>query len=344
MTAEGATVLRGGLIGCGFVARMHLLAWARQSAGRLAAVCDLDPAKAAAAGRAADCPHYTDAAAMLRGERLDFVEICTPPEAHLPLTRLAAERGVHVLCQKPAAPTLADLDAMIAACDAAGVRLMIHENYRWRAWNVRLREEVLAGRVGQPFRLGLAIHDQRCLRQYGLADQPYFATMPRLILYEIGPHAVDFARSVFGEPERVFAVTQHVGPQAGEDVASVRLWFPGGWAAHLDLSWATAGRNNRPEWGVFDTWVDGDHGTLRTRPDGQLAWFPANKAEEVLPVPIDADPLVASYAATQAHFLERLQSGEPFATDGPDTRRTMRVVFAAYESAARGEPINLRPE
>src|SRR3954469_24833741 len=114
---------------------------------------------------------------MLRRERLGFVEICTRPEAPLPPPPPAAEHGVHVLCQKPAAPTLADLDAMIAACDAAGVRLMVHENYRWRPWNVRLRDEVRAGRVGTPARLATHVHDQRCVRPGGLADQPYFAHM-----------------------------------------------------------------------------------------------------------------------------------------------------------------------
>jgi predicted dehydrogenase len=334
-------VYRGGLIGCGFVSRLHVAAWGRQTLGRLAAVCDVDAERAAAVGRSAGVPAYHDAAEMFRRERLDVVEVCTGPGSHLPLTRLAAEHGVHVLCQKPAAPTLADLDAMIAACDAAGIRLMIHENYRWRPWNVRLRDEVLAGRVGTPARLVIHVHDQRCVRPGGLADQPYFAAMPRLILYEVGPHVIDFARWLLGEPARVFAVTRRVGPQAGEDMAAVTLEFPGGAVTQLDLSWATAARAGRPEWGLFETWVDGDRGTLRTRPDGQLQWSPADGPCEVLPVAVGDDPLTGCYTATQAHFLERLRSGEPFATDGRDTRRTMRGVFAAYESAERGQPVDL---
>ncbi len=126
------SALRGGLIGCGFVSGLHLRGWGRQALGRLVAVCDLDAGRADAAARTAGVPAYADAAEMLRRERPDFVEVCTRPESHLPLTRLAAEHGAHVLCQKPAAPSLGELDAMIAACDAAGVRLMVHENYRWR--------------------------------------------------------------------------------------------------------------------------------------------------------------------------------------------------------------------
>lgn len=332
---------RGCLVGCGFVSQYHLKGWSRQQQGRLTAVCDLDATKAKAAGQTWQCTSYTDAADMLRCERPDFVEICTRPESHLPLVRLAAEHKVHVLCQKPIAATLADLQAMIDLCREAGVRFMVHENFRWRSWNLRLKAEIQAGRPGTPFRLGLTMHDQRCLKPGGLADQPYFFDMPRLILYELGPHAIDWARFLLGEPERVFAISQHVGPQRGEDSVHLTLWFPQGPIAHLDLSWAVAGRNTRPEWGLHDTWMTGNLGTLRTRADGQLDWLPVHGPSEVLPVPMDADPLVESYALTQAHFLGCLETGQRFATDGKDTMRTMQVVFAAYESAARQEPVKL---
>jgi predicted dehydrogenase len=338
-------MLRGCLIGCGYVSQFHLAGWTRQTRGRLVAVCDLDEAKAKAACRYGVCTAYTDAEEMLAVERPDFVEICTRPESHLALVRLAADHGAHVLCQKPIAATLGELREMIAACERAGVRFMVHENFRWRSWYQRLKEELDTGRIGRPFHLGLTMHDQRCLEPGGLAAQPYFADMPRLILYEIGPHAIDLARFLFGEVERVLCVTQHIGPQRGEDVARLTLWFADGRIAHLDLSWATAARNTRPEWGLHDTWVEGDRGTLRTRAsDGQLDWFPVGGAAAVLPVAVDPEPMVEGYANTQAHFLEGLITGRPFVTDGPDTLRTMQVVFAGYESAATGQVVTIERE
>jgi predicted dehydrogenase len=334
-------MLRGCLIGCGYVSQFHLDGWTRQTRGRLVAVCDLDEAKAKAACQYGVCTAYTDAGAMFQRERPDFVEICTRPESHLPLVRLAAEHGVHVLCQKPIAPTLDELREMMTVCDQAGVRFMVHENFRWRSWYLRMKAELEAGRLGTPFRLGLTMHDQRCLEPDGLKDQPYFFDYPRLILYEIGPHAIDLARYLFGEPDRVFCVTQRLGKQRGEDVAHLTLWFPQGSVAHLDLSWATAARNTRPEWGLHDTWVEGDQGTLRTNRDGQLEWFPVGGARELLPVRIDSNPMVEGYANTQGHLLECLQNGQRFATDGEDTLRTMQVIFAGYESAASLQPINL---
>jgi predicted dehydrogenase len=336
--------LRGCLIGCGYVSQFHLEGWARQKLGRLVAVCDLDEAKAKAACRHGVCTAYTDVREMLEREKPDFVEICTRPESHLPLVRFAAEHGVHILCQKPIAPTLDELREMIAVCDRAKVRFMVHENFRWRSWYLRMKAELDAGRVGTPFRLGLTMHDQRCLAPNGLADQPYFFDYPRLILYEIGPHAVDLARYMFGDAERVFCTTQRLGPQRGEDVAHVTLWFPGGRVALLDLSWATAARNTRHAWGLHDTWIEGTKGTLRTTIEGQVEWLPVSGAAELLPVTIDPHPMVEGYANTQTNFLECLISGQRFATDGEDTLKTMEIIFAAYESAAHGEVKELRSD
>jgi predicted dehydrogenase len=329
------------MIGCGYVSQFHLAAWTRQTRGKLVAVCDLDEAKAKAACAYGVCTAYTDARTMFEQERPDFVEICTRPETHLPLVRLAAEHGLHVLCQKPIAPTLGELEAMMAVCERHGVRFMVHENFRWRSWYLRMKQELDAGRAGTPFRLGLELHDQRCLLPDGLSDQPYFCQMPRLILYEIGPHAVDLARFLFGEPFQVFANSQHIGSQRGEDVVHMTLWHPHGRMAHLDMDWSCAGRESHIEWGLHHTWIEGNNGTLRTRSDGQLDWLPVGRPAEVLPVDIDPDPMVQGYALTQANFLECLHSGARFATDGEDTLRTMRIIFAGYESAEKGRIIKL---
>jgi predicted dehydrogenase len=337
----GMALLRGCLIGCGYVSQFHLEGWARQRLGRLVAVCDLDLARAQRACQHGVCTAYTDPREMLEREKPDFVEICTRPESHLTLIRLAAELGVHVLCQKPIAPTLGELIEMTRVCEQAGVRFMVHENFRWRGWYSRMKAELDGGRPRQPFRMGLTMHDQRCLQAGGLDSQPYFFDYPRLILYEIGPHAIDLARYFFGDPERVQCVTQHLGPQRGEDVALVTLWFPGRRVAMLDLSWATAARNTRPEWGLHDTWIEAAGGTMRTTLEGQLLWQPVEGPPELLHVPIDPNPMVEGYANTQTHFLERLQSGQPFVTDGHDSFKTMQTIFAAYDSAERGEVIDL---
>ncbi len=191
----------GALIGCGFVSQFHLAGWARVQDARLAALCDLDPHRLEQAGaKVPGARLYRDAATLFGTEPdLGFVEICTRPDSHLPLVKLAAKHGVHVLCQKPAATVRADLEAMIAAADAAGIRLMFHENWRFRAWYRALRAEIVAGTIGRPIRIRITHRDTRALRAEGYDDQPYFRTMPRLILLEMGCHLVDTARFLIGE-------------------------------------------------------------------------------------------------------------------------------------------------
>lgn len=335
---EQGRAFLGGLVGCGYVSQFHLEGWRRQTQGKLAAVCDLDAERAAAAADRFDIHHwYCDARTMFQNQRLDFVEICTRPESHEKLIELAAEHGVHVLCQKPIASDLATIDRMIDTCRTHGVRLMVHENWRFRPWVVRLVEEVRRGTVGVPLRLRMNAHDFRCLAPGGLDEQPYFAHMPRLILFEMGPHLVDVARQLFGEPDTVFCCTNRFGAQAGEDAAHLVLRFRGGQTAMLDLCWATAGHpDDRPAWGLNETVLEGTGGTIRTTRDGDLLLQHPDGSSDLLAVGCSADPRLDSYARTQEHFLECLATGAPFATDIEDNRRAMAILFAGYRSAATG--------
>lgn len=336
---------RGALIGCGFVARHHLAAWPLVGGAELVAACDVRPERLAWAG--ALYPHlrpYRNAAALLEAERPDFVEICTRPDSHRSLTELAAAHGAHVLCQKPAAETRADLLAMVAACERAGVRLMIHENWRFRPWYRAMRAALEAGAVGRPIRLRLAHRDTRALRKDGFADQPYFAGMPRLILLEMGPHLVDTARFLLGEVASISAQLGRFGDgHPGEDVATLLLTFEGGAFGLLDLSWCAPAEAARPEWALNETVVEGDRATLRLKPEGSLERVDPSGRAEVMAVALPPAERIYldGYAATQAHFIEGLLTGRPHETGGRETLRTMEVIWAGYRSAETGQVVRL---
>jgi predicted dehydrogenase len=125
--------LRGVLIGCGFFARNHMHGWKGLEGVEIAAVCDRDPARAAAMARDFGVPRiYVDAGEMLQSERPDFADIATTVESHRPLVELFCGAGVASICQKPFAETFAEGKAMVAAADRAGVPLLVHENFRWQ--------------------------------------------------------------------------------------------------------------------------------------------------------------------------------------------------------------------
>lgn len=338
--------LRGALIGCGFVSKYHLGAWAGISPARIVALCDRDRGRLEEAGRRMPgAARYTDAAAMFEREPdLDFVEICTQPESHLDLVERAARRGLHVLCQKPAAFARAEFEAMIDACEKAGVRFMIHENWRFRPWYRAMKAELAAGRVGRPLRIRIAHHDARALRPDGLLRQPYLASMPRLILMDVGCHLVDTARYLMGEVRSVSATLGHFGANTtGEDVAMLALAFQNGALGWMDLSWCAVPDGARPDWALNPTVVEGTAGALKLLTDGSLEWTSPSGDRQRLPVnlPPDDQVYVEGYAATQRHFIDGLASGAEFETSADDNLKTMDVIWASYRSAEEGRTICL---
>jgi predicted dehydrogenase len=338
--------LEGALIGCGFVSQFHLEAWPCVADARLVAVCDVDPERLdRAARKLPSLRRYTDPAALFEQEtQLDFVEICTQADSHRELVELAARHGVHILCQKPAAPARADFRAMIDACASAGVRLMIHENWRFRPWYRAMRAEIDAGSIGSPLRLRIAHRDTRALRKDGFHCQPYHAAAPKLILMDMGCHLIDTARYLFGEIQTVSATIGHFGLRnAGEDVAMLVVSFTEGALGFFDLTWCAFPDLARPEWALNETVVEGSDATLRLLSDGSLELVSPNGERErrTVPLPPDDEVYIEGYIATQRHFIQGLLTGEEHETQADDNLRTMEVVWAAYQSAEEGRTIGV---
>ncbi len=236
-------ILDGGLIGCGFFAQNHLNAW-RDLASRdpgarpraqIVAVCDQDAAKAQAAAERFRIPRwYADAAEMLDRERLDFVDIATTMGSHRTLAELAARHRVPMIVQKPFAPTWEDCLAIVRAAEAAGVPLMVHENFRFQTPMQRAHAVLTAGEIGEPvwarltFRSGYDVY----------ANQPYFLTERELIVLDLGIHLLDLARFFLGEVERIACELQQVRPGLlGEDMATMLLRHASGAVSVVDTTY-----------------------------------------------------------------------------------------------------------
>jgi predicted dehydrogenase len=129
---------------------------------------------------------------MIDREQPDFVDVITPPETHEEMCAYAAARGVHIICQKPLAPSLDGARRIVATARAAGVRFMVHENWRWQPWYREIKRIQSAGTAG-PFthihflmRMGDGWRDNAYLDR-----QPFFRGYPRLLVYETGVHFID---------------------------------------------------------------------------------------------------------------------------------------------------------
>jgi predicted dehydrogenase len=332
-------VLRGAIIGCGFFARNHIHAWRELEGVEMVAACDLDARRARQFAGSHGIPAtYTDPARMLAEQRVDFVDIVTQPHTHRELVEAAAGAGVHVICQKPLAPSLKDARAMVEVCRAAGVRFMVHENFRWQTPMRALREA--AREIGPLFHAQISFRSGWDV----YAAQPYLATDKRFILYDLGVHLLDLARFFAGEAVRLHCEAQRVNPRIrGEDAATVLLRMDGGAVCVVEMSYAT-----RPERELFPQTLvrlEGADGTAELGPDYQLAVTTARGTERQSVAPDryawsapPAEAIQQSVVAIQRHWLECLREGREPETSGADNLRTLELVFGAYRSAERGEP------
>lgn len=339
--------LRGTLVGCGFFAENHLNAWQGLPGVDLVAVCDLDGDKArAAAQRFGGIRAYTDAEEMLKTERPDFLDVATTSPSHRPLVELAARHGVAAICQKPFADTLEDARAMVAACDAAGVPLLVHENFRWQKPFRVMGEMVDAGTLG---RLNFAQFSFR--HGYdNYRNQPYLAEIERFTIMDVGLHLFDLARRFMGEVDSLFCRTQRMNPIVkGEDGFHASLRHASGAVSVCDVSfWTRAHPHPFPQTLAR---IEGDLATLELRQDYRLLVHTDGAVEEVDVSP-DIPPwggapwhgIQDSVVAIETHWRDCLLNGTPPQPSGADNLRTLILAQAAYDSAARDAAVKITPE
>ncbi len=346
-------VIRGALIGAGNVTQFHMMAWERIPEAKIVAI--VDPNLAASQGRAAEFGlpvqrTYQSFEALLDlGHALDFVDIAAPPETHLELVHLAAQNGLHVLCQKPFAPSLAEARQMIAVCREAGVLLNVNENWRWRSWYRKLRDLVKDGVVGSPVYARIFSHGSSWLPG-NTKPGHRFLSWPRVILFDWGVHHVDIYRFLFGEPLSVFARIHRLNPNlVGEDRVVAVLNYPQ-MIAMIDLSWSSyAPRGNLSREHlqmVEDLRIEGDRGTIEFVRDAEEGdrirlTTAAGVTEEPVWTDEPFEAYLGSYIGAQSHFIACLRMDKIPETVGQDNIKTLAVTLAAYESAETNQVVEM---
>jgi predicted dehydrogenase len=193
-------MVRWGIAGCGWVARDYVAPAIRESAnGRLTALYDLSATALAEAGSLfAEAARYTELSAFLAA--IDAVYIAAPNNAHRSLTEAAARAGVPVLCEKPMATSLADAQAMATACDRAGVLYATAFDQRFHPAHRRLAALVAEGALGTVTALRIVYC---CWVGADFAGDNWRIDPARAgggALMDLGPHGLDLASYLLGEP------------------------------------------------------------------------------------------------------------------------------------------------
>jgi predicted dehydrogenase len=328
------------MVGAGYFARVQAEAWRRVGGARIIAVTDVAPGRAEAfSERWGIARAYRDSAEMFERERPDFVDIVVGPQAHLELAERAAERGIHVICQKPMAPSWEECRAMVRTCAAAKVRLLIHENWRWQPWYREIKRLLERGAVGTPFYASFVMRNSDGRGPDPYPAQPYFRSMERLLVYEMVVHFLDTFRFLLGEIKSVFCQMGRVNPEIrGEDYTLIQLGFESGVCGLIDANRLSGPARREPI--SEELIVEGDRGKIRLARDGRVWIDEYGEAER----PHDFAAPVEGYRgdsvrAAQQHFLSCMRTGARCESEGEEYLKTVALVFACYESAATGQAV-----
>ncbi|MDN4576462.1 oxidoreductase [Pandoraea cepalis] len=342
-------MLNFALVGCGRIAKRHaeLLGLKQINGAQLSAVCDIDASKAKDFGERFSVPHYSDMHQMMQTEKnIDAVVVLTESGNHARNVVDLANYGKHVVVEKPMALTLDDADAMIRACDHAGVKLFVVKQNRFNVPVVKLREAVEQGRFGK---LVLGTVRVRWCRTQEYYDQaPWRGTwaMDGGVLTNQASHHVDMLEWMMGEVDSVFARSATaLAKIEAEDTAVVTLKFRNGALGVIEAT--TAVRPKDLEGSIS---VLGETGTV------EIGGFAVNKMKVwnfTEPMPGDEDvmekysvnpPNVYGFGhqAYYEHVVDCIQNNRRHLVDGLEGRKSLELINAIYESIETGKEVHLR--
>jgi predicted dehydrogenase len=336
--------LRFAIFGTGFWSRYQLAAWNEIPGAQCVALYNRTRAKAEKlAAEFNVAAVYDMAEELIAREKIDFIDIITDVDSHAPFVELAAKHKIPVICQKPMAPTLALAEGMVMKCREAGIPFAIHENWRWQKPIREVKTALDSGAIGPIHRARIDYANSFPVFE----NQPFLKELEQFILTDIGSHILDVARFLFGEARTLYCQTRRVHRDIkGEDVATVMMRMQSGATVTSNMSYASPVEHDRfPETFIF---IEGELGSIELAPDFWLRiTTKAGTHSQRCPPPFYpwADARYAlvhsSIVACNADLLRALQTNTPAETSGQDNLKTMKLVFASYDSAKRDAVVRL---
>jgi len=323
-----------GLIGYGAIARDHAASIAGVAGLRLAGVCDISPERRDLAAREWSVPVHSTANEMFDDPDVGMVVVGTPPVAHAESVIAALAAGKHVVCEKPFALRVDEVDRMTDEAAARDRVLTVYQSRRWDPDYVAMRDVIRSGGIGEPFYMESFIGGYSHPCDYWHSHEPISGGT----IYDWGSHYFDWMLQLF--PGAVKTVSAHAHKRVWHDVTNsdqvrVDLTFANGAeASFLQSDIASA---MKPKWYVLGT-----RGAVvgEWRDEPVPADFPA-RVRVLRPAESGGahDELISLPAREANGFYRNLADhmawDEALAVTPAEARRTVAVMEAAARSIAR---------
>ncbi len=325
--------VRAVVVGAGMMGKLHAAAWAALPGARLAAVVDprLEVARPLAERYGARV--FPSLEPALEGA--DVVSICTPPQLHRDQVVAATNAGLHVLLEKPASPTLEDHDAMQAAVEAAGVRLMVGMTHRFYPESRAAANYLASGRAGAI----IAMREQVALDATNLPDW-YFDRRVAVggVLLTNGIHAIDRFLWLAGANGATLQRTHLRNLERRgdvEDFAEVDMVLDNGVPAHLLLLWQPGAS------GEARLDIVCQRASLRIDSWQGLTIFADTGTEERRFYHPDLDFMARTLIGIRGEvkaFLDAIENHTPLVSDLAENRRAFALIDEVYHRTQEVKP------
>ncbi len=295
---------------------------------------------------------FADYRSLLDLDEVDLVVLGLPNDLHCEATCLAAAAGKHVVVEKPMAPSLAECDRMIAACEQAGVMLGYAEELCFAPKYVRLKRLVDEGALGK-------VHLVKQSEKHDGPHTAWFFDTRRSgggVTFDMGCHAIEFFRWILGDAAgnkgRIRSVYAQMGTHVhgdrtdGDDEAILLLTFDGGAVGLAEESWTKpGGMDDRAE--VFGSegqaYADVLYGNALRAYSRRGYGYAVEKAGSTAgwSFPIYEEIWNYGFPQEMAHFVDCVRRGAAPREDGRDGRAVVEAVHALYASAGRSARVEL---
>lgn len=315
------------LIGAGAMGRLHAATCASLPHTRLAWVVDTDLARATRVASDTGARATTDITQAVSDAEVAAVLVATLTPEHRRCVELAAAHGKHLFVEKPLARTLDDAHAMVAACAARHVRLMVGHVVRFFPEYARIKALLDTGEIG---RVGVARTSRLNLQPRGRDNWYADLALSGGPIVDMMIHDLDTLRWYFGEAVRVYARGLSGQANQGLDYALAVLRFAGGEIAHCEASWA------HPDGFRTSIELAGERGLLaHSSVDSTPLRWERHASGDASFIP--GDPSGASpYRVELCHFFDRLRDGAPFQVDGDEALLSLRLALAVLDAVQTG--------
>lgn len=336
-------MIRVAILGAG-IGREHLDGY-RTLPGRyqVAALVDLDTARAKAVTGADPIRIESDIDAVLADPDIDLIDVCLPPHLHLPISLKALAAGKHVICEKPLVASLADADRLLEAAKAAGKRLTPVFQYRYGPAMAQLRALTAAGLTGRAFAASLETHWMRGPTYYAVPWRGTWAGENGGAVLGHAIHNHDLMMMVMGPVKRLSAFTAtRVNAIQTEDCAAISFEMESGALVTSSITLGAATDTSRIRF-CFEG-LTAESGSAPYAPATGTWRFTARepyqqaRIDEVL---ADVAPGLTGFAGFLQATADALDGDDARAVTAEDGRRSIELVTAIYRAARTGQAITL---